>query len=199
MTLEGYFTASRYKAIDSQIPTWLALYDVESPELANSAGYQALMDGASAREKQILATVQFLQRRIYKHVKTYIHPNATDASFPGKYLLAVSLEVSADAENDFNKWYDEEHMGLLAKIPGWLRGRRYEIHSFAEKGSDVDAGVKRPVLKYLAIHDFDTPGFKDTEEFKVATSTPWRDRVMKTVTGRELRIFERNNVFSRPE
>ena len=35
------------------------------------------------------------------------------------------MNVTAEGEADFNKWYDEEHLPALAAVPGVLAARRY--------------------------------------------------------------------------
>ncbi|KAJ7890550.1 hypothetical protein B0H14DRAFT_2689784 [Mycena olivaceomarginata] len=166
LTVPGVKSAIRYKAVDSQTPTWLALYGVDTPEVAKSEPYNALQARASDKEKAILEKVEGLSRRTYVHTATFTHPDTPAESLPCKFLLVVTLEMpNPEQEDDLNKWYDEEHMDLLSKIPGWKQGRRYKLIDFNQ-------------LKGLA----DKP-------FKHATSTEWRERVMKNA-GRKARVFE---------
>ncbi|KAJ6607483.1 hypothetical protein B0H10DRAFT_2071477 [Mycena sp. CBHHK59/15] len=195
VTVPGVETAIRYKATDSQTPTWLTLYDVESPETANSEAYKALRSRASDNEKTILAKIGGLSRRTYALLGTFIHPDTTAESLPSRYVVAVSLEVKPEHEDDFNKWYNQEHMDLLSKVPGWKRGRRYAIVDSNQRGELTN----KPISKYLALHELDNNGFAETPEWKLALSTKWRDRVMENVVRRELRVFELLKVFRKPE
>jgi hypothetical protein len=43
----------------------------------------------------------------------------------GKGLLAVWTDIPAALEEDFNRWYNEEHLAERASIPGFLNARRY--------------------------------------------------------------------------
>jgi hypothetical protein len=43
----------------------------------------------------------------------------------GQGLLAVWTDIPAVMEEDFNHWYDEEHLAERAGIPGFLHARRY--------------------------------------------------------------------------
>jgi len=186
LTVPGVKSAIRYKAVDSQTPTWLALYGIETPEIVNSEAYNALRARASDKEKAILEKIGGLSRRTYVHMSTFTHPDTTAESVPCKFVLLVTLEVpTPEEEDDLNKWYDEEHMDLLSKIPGWKQGRRYKLVDFDQKGLMED----KPVSKYLALHEFDNNNFLGTPEFKHATSTEWRDRVMKNAR-RKARVFE---------
>ncbi|KAJ7898417.1 hypothetical protein B0H13DRAFT_2031812, partial [Mycena leptocephala] len=149
LTVPGVKSAVRYKAVDSQTPTWLTLYDIETPEVANSEPYNAIGG---------------LSRRTYAHMGTFTHPETTAKSMPCKYILAVTLEMmTPEAEDDLDKWYDEEHMDSFLKY-------------LVEYGQKGELMVDKPVSKYLAIHEFLENNFLDSPEFKHATSTEWRDR-----------------------
>ncbi|KAJ7155435.1 hypothetical protein C8R43DRAFT_999844 [Mycena crocata] len=187
LTVPGFLTALRYKAIDSQTPKWLTLYDIKTPEIANSEPYNALRARASDNEKAILSKIGGLSRRSYEHMGTFTHPNTMAEALPSKFVLVVSLEMTSKGEDELNKWYDEEHMDLLAKIPGWKRGRRFRLLDFGQRGALM---VDKPVSKYLAIHELDHNNFLETPEYKHATSTPWRSRVMEQCVRREARVFE---------
>jgi hypothetical protein len=43
----------------------------------------------------------------------------------GRGLLAVWTDIPAAVEEDFNRWYNEEHLPERVGIPGFLNGRRY--------------------------------------------------------------------------
>ena len=47
----------------------------------------------------------------------------------GSALLMVWVEVPADKEDDFNAWYNEEHLAERLAIPGFLSAARYESDS----------------------------------------------------------------------
>lgn len=49
-------------------------------------------------------------------------------------------------EEDFEKWYREEHLNLLAKIPGYRRSLRYKIGP----RTPLTQGETQP---YLAVHE----------------------------------------------
>jgi hypothetical protein len=43
----------------------------------------------------------------------------------GNGVLLTFAEVPAEAEDDFNEWYNREHIGERLLMPGFLRARRY--------------------------------------------------------------------------
>jgi hypothetical protein len=191
--VKGFSSALRYKAVDSLQPTWLAIYDLSTPQVIDSDDYRSLRAKASQREFDVVSRLQTLDRRLYTHLSTHEHPAV---QLPTKFLLVVSLEPRQDGESEFNKWYEEEHMVLLSKVPGWLRGRRYKFLSQTElagKATQSNAAVPPP---YVAIHEFDRPDFMALPEYQSALNTPWRNRVMsEIVLRREVRVFELHRNF----
>jgi hypothetical protein len=50
------------------------------------------------------------------------------------------MNVAPEAEDDFNAWYDQEHLAALAGVPGTLAPRRY-------RSTEANGGTHR----YVAI------------------------------------------------
>lgn len=194
-TIPRFLTACRYKAIDSQTPTWLTLYDISTPEAANGDEYNALNTRGSEREKDIISRLGDLSSRTYAHISSIIPPHAKPLSFPGPYVYTVALEVTEEGDAEFNKWYNEEHFPLKAKVPGFLRGRLFRLVEHAHRGK-IDS--KKRVCNYLVLYDYEHSHFMELPEFKHATSTPWRAEVLKSVVDRDLRTFELYKVFQKP-
>ena len=71
---------------------------------------------------------------------------------PGKGLLLVMTDIPADVEKEFNRWYNEEHMGDLLKFPGVLSARRYKI---------LDG---KPT--YLAMYELEDPSVVERPEYQ---------------------------------
>lgn len=75
--------------------------------------------------------------------------------------------MNPEDPDDFEKWYQEEHLDLLSKLPGYNRSLRYKIGPKAP----LTQGEPEP---YLAIHFVDDVskafGGKEAE---AANTTPW--------------------------
>jgi hypothetical protein len=83
----------------------------------------------------------------------------------GTGLLMVWTDVPADQEEEFNRWYNEEHIPERMAIPGFLSGARYE----AFKGGP----------KHLAVYELESPAVLETPAYRKvqANPTPWTKRV----------------------
>ena len=179
LTVPGFESAARYRAADGQMPPWLAVYEIE-PGTLDSPAYKALYANNSDREKSILSRLATLDRREYVLISDErpagSQAGSSAASGAAPAILAVSLSMQPGAEDDMNAWYAQEHTAMLLAVPGWRRVRRYRLTS----GTG---------LEYLALHDVDGLSAFDSDAYKAAVSTPWRDRVLQQATGRERRVF----------
>lgn len=83
----------------------------------------------------------------------------------GRGLLAVWMDIPPQVEEDFNRWYDDEHLIERANVPGFLNARRYR--------------VLQGTPKYLALYDtVDAHVLQSEAYLKVlSNSTPWTQRV----------------------
>ncbi|EEB92989.1 hypothetical protein MPER_08420 [Moniliophthora perniciosa FA553] len=81
LTVPGFFTAIRYKAADSQKPSYLTLYDISEPSIANGPDFQVLRESASARDNEMLERVQYLNRRTYELIEEPYIRDGIEPSF----------------------------------------------------------------------------------------------------------------------
>ncbi|THH19041.1 hypothetical protein EW146_g2048 [Bondarzewia mesenterica] len=182
---------ARYEQQDGEKPSWGALYDLESYEATQVPPYSRLAETRSEREKNLMSRLEFLDRRIYTTYEGHpIHPPSAfyDPKKTAPIVLIVGISVKPEAEEDFNNWYDEEHIPLLAKAPGWIRSRRFvleDAHSIGTGG-----GRKEGPPKYLAVHEWTEEINPESEEFKAALNTPWRTKILQSITDFERRMFK---------
>jgi hypothetical protein len=84
-----------------------------------------------------------------------------------KGILIVTTNPPADMEEEFNVWYDREHLPERLSVPGFERAQRYYL---------ID-GERR----YLALYDvsafdvFDSPAYLATSG---DNNTPWTKRMI---------------------
>ena len=83
----------------------------------------------------------------------------------GEGLFMVWVDVPVAKEEDFNRWYNEEHLAELLAIKGVLNAARY----VAVSGSP----------KYLACYELEDAEVRDTPEYRVHLDHPteWSKRV----------------------
>ena len=81
----------------------------------------------------------------------------------GTGLLMVWVDVPADKEAEFNRWYNEEHLPQLLAISGVLNAARYEA---------VRSGPK-----HLACYELENPGVVESDAFRNRPRTDWEQRI----------------------
>ena len=74
------------------------------------------------------------------------------ANKKGTGLMLVGADIPADKEEEFNKWYQEEHLQELLGVPGILNAARYE----ATKSGP----------KHLAVYELESIDVINTDAFK---------------------------------
>lgn len=88
-------------------------------------------------------------------------------------LLLTMTEPPAGAEDEFNSWYDSEHIPERLSISGFLSARRWE------------ADVKPGEGKYLATYELVSPDVLQTAEYLAHVGeglTPWSKRMLGDCT-----------------
>jgi len=181
LTVPGFRGIQRYRALDEQKPTWLALYELDRSGVIDSPGYKALAGQASDRDKAVFAALGTLERRVFEQISE----DGSPVGRPAPVILAVSLSVPAESEADLAAWYTEEHIPMLLKVPGWRRIRRYRLVR----------GLDRPGPDFLSLHELAGPEVLEEPGYRAAISTPWRDRVVASALRRERREFGLRNVI----
>lgn len=202
--LEGFKSAVRYISADDEKPTWAAMYDLDSADVLKSDAYLRLAETRSAREQRVLENVAHFERRVYtlnEAAPTTVSDAFTgfgDGSKPGQatHLLAVSMDVAPEHEAEFHRWYDEEHVPMITKIPGWLRSRRLILvdSSITSLNPKSKEGYK-PGPRFLALHDFAHIDGLDGPEHDACRNTPWRTEVMSHVVRYEKRLWKVYKTF----
>ncbi len=89
-----------------------------------------------------------------------------------KGFLLVTMEPPATLEEEFNDWYDTEHVPERERIPGFESARRFACVS----------GWPR----YLAFYDLEEPGVLDRAPYRAISGSsfsPWSKRILNRVRG----------------
>src|SRR4051812_42568125 len=94
-----------------------------------------------------------MRRRVYQQlypaVGAYRDHEVSEATLQraGTAVLHITMGSAPDCEDDFNRWYNEEHLPTMAAVEGVLHGRR-----FIELEGDASTSGSVP-LRYLALYE----------------------------------------------
>ena len=93
----------------------------------------------------------------------------------------VFFGVPADRTQEFNRWYDQEHLEILLRSPYWLACRRFKLRTAHPNG-----------YTHLALHYLSNLAALHSPERDEARRTPWRDRLATESWFRgEYRVYHR--------
>lgn len=155
----GFINAQRWLGADDPKIS-IATYDLENLDVLQSPAYRAI-GGAnlSPWSKHTTAKCQRICR--FEAEQTLPGRQAGPADAGG--MLLNAMNVAAEAEAEFNRWYNEEHIPALAAVPGCLCARRFKMAG----------GTHR----YLALYHLTSPAVQATDAWKKAVATPWTAKV----------------------
>jgi len=155
LAISGFVSARRWVDPDARPGEgrYLATYELERPEVLDTPEYLAHVgDGFTPWSKRVLGR---------------------DASpAPEAIALFAAIgDVPPEHETEFNRWYDEEHLPALARVPGVLSARRFRASS----------GTPR----YVALYDLADPAAPTSAAWRAANETPWSRRIDALTAGCE--------------
>lgn len=157
LAVPGFRSAHRYQAIEGG-PAYQALYDLDSVAVLDTPEYARLRENQSERTLRIMPQFQNLHRGIY----TQIFPEGATAEAPPAgttALLLVGIVPPPGHDEEFEAWYNKEHIPALAVVPGVLRARRF---------TPVDGSKKM-----LAVYELADAEVSSTNAWNKAADTPW--------------------------
>ena len=93
-----------------------------------------------------------------------------------KINLIVRVSVPAEIEDEFNEWYDTEHIPNLLKVPGVLSAKRGVLY----EGDGP---------KYIAIYEHLNAQVAQSSAYKDAVETKWTKRMRQHFKSIEVQRF----------
>ena len=96
----------------------------------------------------------------------------------GNALYLVWVDVPADKEDEFNRWYNGGHLDELLVVPGILDAARYQ----AVSGSP----------KYLACYELESPEARETPEYQEHMIHPTESSKRMNLVGIATRLITNN-------
>jgi hypothetical protein len=167
--LPGFLSAKRYELIagahPGQIgPKYAALYAMTSPDALKTPEYKALsqLPIQSDEDREILTYFRNNMRCVMTQISDTVSPDAK-AFGVAQVLNAVGLQPHPGYEEEYNAWYDDEHIPFIIAVAGVLRVRRFR-------------GVEGP-LQYLTLWEHANASVRSSESFRKAAETPWTFRM----------------------
>ena len=187
----------RYRALDldnnASADSWMAIYDLPDISFLDAEGYLKLRSPPiqSSREQSLRPDVT-INRRNFDEVRTWtsssFSPLETLASSnkEDNILVATTCTVLSESSlSEFNSWFEDEHVSMISKIPGWLRSRRFIVSPTAGQTKH----------DYLALHEYTSAASLQSAEMVAVKDDPRTKEMMKHVGNTERRVWKRYYTF----
>lgn len=147
--IPGFLNGRRYRSLEGG-PKYFALYGLEEPDVVYRATYTQVRNNPTPWMCKIVGLFENFVRNVYEGMSSYGESSRQGAP----YVLTVRVGISPDREEEFNTWYDEDHVPALLNVEGVRGARRYR----AVEG----------VPKYLAVYELDNPELLQSEAWSKA-------------------------------
>ena len=162
LSIPGFVSARRW--VDAHAAAgsgkYLATYELDSPQVLTTPEYLAHVgDHLTPWSKRCLTRCVVFRR----WACAQILPGDAAPDPAARALFLACGDVPAQHEAEFNRWYDTEHIPLLAAVPGVLRTRRF-----------LDPQGKP---RYVALYELADAGVPGSAPWKAALATDWAKRI----------------------
>lgn len=166
LAVPGFLTAQRWAAADGS-PVSVVLYDLEDLTVLDGEAYRSIGGvNLSPWSKRVISRCD----RFLRYAAEQVVPGDATVIDGAGGLLVFAMDVDPAAEEDFNAWYDTEHLPALRAVPGVLLGRRFRVH----RG---DHG-------YVATYHVADPAVGTSDAWRRAVDTPWTARIREHISNR---------------
>lgn len=179
LKVPGFVSAQRY--CDTDRPNYLGIFEITSPDVLESEDYQKIKAQPNAQTAWMLANTLYYTRYLGNEISDHQRDDSEGDSLDAPILYAVFFSVPDERVEEFNRWYEEEHIPMLLKCPYWKRIRRFEIYD-----------AEPQPWTHMALHYISDMAAFDSEERAAARDTEWYKKLSEEPWFRSsYLIFER--------
>lgn len=168
LSISGFLSARRWVAdLKPGEGKYLATYELVTPGVLQTTEYLERLNNPTPWSKRSLDSSVVFRRWACEQI--------TPGDSPPHMMAHAQFIAIGDAprehEEEFNRWYDEEHLLLLSQVPGVLRARRF----FDPNGKP----------RYVALYDLADESVPQHPGWQTATRTEWARKIGKLTSGCE--------------
>ncbi|KIW19193.1 hypothetical protein PV08_03487 [Exophiala spinifera] len=146
------------------------IVDLENEKDATESVIEALRtEGGSILAHSDWHIYREISRELRKGVKT------TDYPPTGTELVQVGMAPTPASVQDYHDWFDHEHLQMLADIPGWRSGSRYELAASYGDG-------KEEAWPFMSANEYEVENGLGGPIWKKSMDTPWTVKVLSNLS-----------------
>ncbi|CAM1510706.1 Fc.00g010410.m01.CDS01 [Cosmosporella sp. VM-42] len=172
--IPGTVTIRKLSATDSvdQSRPYRDSYDIEVEETNLITG-EVLRPLMAAASSAISQWDVHLYRQISAQAKDGIDLKVyppTDTE-----LIQVGMSPTPESVQDYHAWFDEEHLEMLADVPGWRTGHRYELINSIGNGNEMAS-------PFMSAHTYAEKNGLGGEIWRKSIETPWTKKFLDLIS-----------------
>ncbi len=195
LKVPGFLSARRFAVVESENVLqiggykYLTLYDLSGVDVLTSEAYLKLRESEASLPPTsfefITQNLPNLSRGIYEQ----IYPEQGEYHIPHTNILfTVGHDVPSNREEEFNAWYNTEHIPAMNRVPGFVTARRFKV---IETPMPPASGKTVNSPKYLTLYDLESEKVFQSEAFLRETNSPWSSWVRSWYSRRIRLIAQR--------
>jgi hypothetical protein len=195
LAIPGFLYARRFKIIEGApkglfVPgeaNHLTLYDLADTRVLKEEQYRQLSQKEASLPPDSFEVITPKLPKFARGVYEQIYPTQGEYTPPAtKFVFLIGHEVPRNRQQEFNAWYNTEHIPTIMQVPGFVTARRFIL---AEREFPQWLGPGGSLPKYLTLYDIESEHIFETEEFKKAHVSPWSAWVRSWFTRKMLAIY----------
>lgn len=158
VALSGFVLGRRY-VIEKATPKYLAWYDTRDETVGTGSDLQRAIDNPTPWWRRIGGFLQHRERMSFRLMRDVGEKPREDTP----WLYVVHTDIPDHIADEYNEWYDKEHLPRLVTVPGVIRARRY----MSVSGSP----------KYLTAYELTDKDAFESPAGITARKTPWTEKM----------------------
>ena len=192
----GFLSARRFTYIDDTAlpfaiagePKYLTLYDLANANVLKSEPHRALLEREGSQHSDSFEVLNLSLPKLACGVYEQIYPTqgAYNPPHRSKFIHLVAHEVPRSKREEFNAWYDTEHIPAMLRVPGlFFTARRFVL----AKGKFP--GTRGSLPTYLSVYDVENEKMFESDVYIKETASPWSTWVRSWFTRKMCALYHR--------
>jgi hypothetical protein len=169
LRVPGFLNADRWIGIDNPKLS-VATYDLDSVDVMKSPAYLAV--GGANGSPWTKRTAKF-RKSLLRYEGEQLFPGDRTAPTAAAALLMIGMNVAPEHDQEFNEWYNTEHVPALGGVLGVVCARRYRGSVGLQPTGLSGGGTQR----YVALYHLEAPEVVRSEAWRKAADTPWTQKL----------------------
>ncbi len=179
--LPGFVRTRRYFCAKSDI-RYLAWYETADETVEAGAHFQGIVTEPTPWSRRMRGIYgDHRERMNFKLMCEVANASASLPEAGAPWMYIVHTDIPDHIIDEYNAWYDREHLPRCANIPGVLRARRYAATA-------CTSGAVAP--RYLTAYEMTGPDVWESSAAQVARKTLWTEKMRSLFSNTRRALYQ---------